>query len=109
MGNASPDAYRATTAALDAGREVVLTITLTLPAAVPTTAGPISRTPAARPVGELSTGRKPTPSSEGNWTRNWRPPPMSVPIAIPMMAHCAADSGTAPGSRTLVQPPPLSQ
>jgi len=34
---------------------------------------------------------------------------MSVPMAMPMMAHCAAESGTAPGSRTLVQPPPLSQ
>src|SRR6185369_9243287 len=60
---------------------------------------------------KLRTGekRKPTFRRAGTCIRNWAAPPINVPIAIPIMAHCAESDGTAFLSAELSHPPPLNQ
>ena len=90
----------------------VFTNTFTCTAEVPMIAGPISDITRLTPGSvKLTIGknRNPTLRSDGTCIRNCAAPPISVPIAIPMMAHWAGISGTAFGSRGTVQLPPLSQ
>ena len=93
-------------------QKTVLIKTLICTADVPKIAGAIKRITCRTPSSvklKIGVKRKPTLKSEGNCIKNCAAPPINVPIAIPIIAHCVAADGKHLCPDEPSQPPPESQ